>query len=223
MNYYKKKMKGEERVEKVKRNKRDIKVRMGGDIRTLTPEDFDKLKDQAPTTGEKFLLSLMLNTGMRYIEIQRYIESTKDIKTIKSIKDIKSGWFNEKRKMITLPSNATKTFTTRNVLLTPQFTVLLKSELERENPEIPIISYQTLDNRLKKWAIKADIEKRNIIAVKTFRKTWESWLVTANKSALLILPSMGHTSTTALNFYLSSGFTPEEKAEMIVRTEGWGE
>ena len=198
----------------MKKNRRDIKVRMYGKIRTLTPQDFDKLREQAPTYEEKFLLDLMLNTGMRYIELQRFIKSIKS-------KD-KDEWFDDKRKMITLPSNATKTYVSRNVLLTPEFTNVIKRELEREQ-EIPIISYQTLDNRLKKWAIKADIDKPHIIAVKTFRKTWESWLVTANKSVLKILPSLGHTSTVALNHYLTSGFTDEEKAEMIKRTAGWGE
>ena len=196
----------------MKKNKRDIKVRMGGIIRILTPVDFDKLRDQAPTSTEKFLLDMMLNTGMRYVELQRYIKSIENEK-----------WFDKKRNKIVLPSNATKTFVSRNVLLTPEFTNILSRELERDNPEIPLVTYQTLDNRLKRWAINADIETPNILAVKTFRKTWESWLVSANRNVLKILSSQGHSSTTALNFYLTCGFTKEEIDEMIERTRGWGE
>lgn len=223
MNSYKRKVKDDIIVDKVRKNRRDIKVRMGGEIRALTPEDFDKLREQAPSSEEKFLLDLMINTGMRYVELQRYIKSTGDIKIIKGIKDIKSGWFDYKRNKIVLPSNATKTFETRNVLLTPRFTDILKRELERKNTEMPIISYQTLDNRLKKWAIKGDIDKPHIIAVKTFRKSWESWLVSADKNVLKVLASQGHRSTIALDHYLTYGFTSEEKEEMIKRTEGWGE
>lgn len=204
----KKKKKGKKKIEI---NKRDKKVRMGGIIRTLTPQDFDKLREQAPSYSEKFLLDLMLNTGARYIELQRYIKSMGN-----------EEWFDEKRKLITLPSNATKTYTSRNILLTPTFTDVLKREIER-GQEIPIISFQTLDNRLKKWAKKANIDKPNIISVKTFRKTWESWLVTADKNVLKILASQGHSSTVALNHYLTSGFTDEEKEEMRQRTAGWGE
>lgn len=196
----------------MKKKSRDIKVRMGGIIRTLIPHDYDKLRDQAPSYSEKFLLDLMLNTGMRYVELQRYIKSIGN-----------EEWFDKKRKKITLPTIATKTFVSRNVLLTPEFTNTLKNELERDNPEIPLISFQTLDNRLKKWALQANIETPNIIAVKTFRKTWESWLVSADRNVLKILSSQGHSSTTALNFYLTSGFTKEEIDEMVERTRGWGE
>lgn len=190
---------------------RDIKVRMGGVIRTLTPQDYDKLRDQAPDFHQKFLLDLMLNSGMRYVELQRYIKSM-----------YKEQWFDEKRKKITLPTIATKTFVTRNVLLTPEFTNILKREIEREE-KVPLISFQTLDNRLKRWALKADIETPTIIATKTFRKTWESWLVSADRNVLKILSSQGHSSTTALNFYLTCGFTKEEIDEMVERTRGWGE
>ena len=196
----------------MKKNKRDIKVRMGGIIRILTPVDFDKLRDQAPTSTEKFLLDMMLNTGMRYVELQRYIKSIGNEK-----------WFDKKRNKIVLPSNATKTFVSRNVLLTPEFTNTLSRELERDNPEISLVTYQTLDNKLKRWALKADIETPNILAVKTFRKTWESWLVSANRNVLKILSSQGHSCITALNFYLTCGFIKEEIDEMVERTRGWGE
>lgn len=195
-------------------NKRDKKVRMGGIIRVLTPQEFDAVREQIKDYDQKFLLDLMLNTGMRYIELQRFVESINNKSELQ--------WFNKKRNMITLPSNATKTFQSRNVLLTSTFAEKLEQYIEIKG-EIAVISYQTLDNRLKRWAEKAEIDKPNIIAVKTFRKTWESWLVTADKNVLKILPSQGHTSTVALNHYLTSGFTDEEKAEMIKRTAGWGD
>lgn len=198
-----------------KKNKRDIKVRMGGILRVLTPLEFDKLIEQIPSYDQKFLLELMLNTGMRYVELQRFIES---------VNNNSDGlrWFDKKRNLILLPSNATKTYEPRRVLLTPTFAEKLYQYIELQG-KITVISYQTLDNRLKRWAKKANIENPNILAVKTFRKSIESWLVSADRNTLKILKSQGHNNVTALENYITLGFTEEEKAEMRKRTTGWGE
>ena len=198
--------------EKVIRDEK--KVRMGGMIRVLTPFDFDAIREQPKIYERKFLLDLMLHTGMRYVELQRFV------KNVNSNNDVK--WFDPERKLITLPSFATKTGKSRVVLLTPNFTTQLLQYIEIKG-EIDIIAYQSMDDNLKRWAKKAEIKDPSIIAVKTFRKTWESWLVTADKNVLKILKSQGHTNSTALEHYITIGFTPEEIAEIVKRTEGWGE
>ena len=187
---------------------------MGGMIRVLTPFDFDAIHEQPKIYERKFLLDLMLHTGMRYVELQRFV------KNVNSNNDVK--WFDPERKLITLPSFATKTGKSRVVLLTPNFTTQLLQYIEIKG-EIDIIAYQSMDDNLKRWAKKAEIKDPSIIAVKTFRKTWESWLVTADKNVLKILKSQGHTNSTALEHYITIGFTPEEIAEIVKRTDGWGE
>ena len=60
------------------------------------------------------------------------------------------------------------------------------------------------------------------LSVKTFRKTWESWLVVSYSHALpLIAMSQGHTLITAMNHYLNLPFTKEDVEEIKIRTAGW--
>jgi integrase len=153
---------------------------------------------------------------MRYKELQRFADNVNK----KNKNDKEFEWFDPKRNTITLPSFATKTDTQRTIILTPTFSKLLQQYIKIKG-EITIPTVQTMDDNLKRWAKKANIKNPNIIAVKTFRKTWESWLANSHKDALKILASQGHTDAVALKHYVMIGFTPDEISEMERMTEGW--
>ena len=176
-------------------------------MRVLDPAEYDAIKESIPKTKMQFQLDVMLNTGMRYVELQRFAKHPE--------------WHLPNKKLIYLPSKFTKTRKERNVLLTPIFNEKLKMFLGMGNI-LFFSSKATMGDNLKRWASKAGIDNPVNIAPKTLRKTWESWLVTADKNVLKILASQGHNSTTALMHYYTSGFTEKDKEEIIKRTEGWG-
>ena len=176
-------------------------------MRVLTPAEYNAIKAVAATPKMQFQLDAILNTGMLYVELQRFAKHPE--------------WHLPNRKLIYLPSKFTKTRKERNVLLTPIFNETLKMFLGMGNT-LYFSSKSTMGENLKRWAIKAKIDNPTNIAPKTLRKTWESWLVTANLSVMKILGSQGHNTATALTHYYISGFTPQEVEEIIKRTDGWG-
>ena len=176
-------------------------------MRVLTPAEYDAIKEVIEKPKMQFQLDVMLYTGMRYIELQRFTKHPE--------------WHLPNKKLIYLPSKFTKTRKERNVLLTPIFNETLKIFLGMGNT-LYFSSKSTMGENLKRWGAKAQIDNPTNIAPKTLRKTWESWLVTADKQMLKILASQGHNSTTALAHYYASGFTDRDKEEIVKRTEGWG-
>lgn len=176
-------------------------------LRVLTPSEYDAVKEAAVKPKTQFQLDVILNTGMRYVELQRFAKHPE--------------WHLPNKKLIYLPSKSTKTKKERNVLLSTEFNAMLKVFLGTGGI-LFFPSKATMGANLKRWASKAGIDNPDNIAPKTLRKTWESWLVTADKNVLKILASQGHNSTTALMHYYTSGFTEKDKEEIIRRTEGWG-
>ncbi len=59
-------------------------------------------------------------------------------------------------------------------------------------------------------------------SVKSFRKTWESWLVFYYPGKeILIAESQGHTSVIQFKHYLNMPFTDKDRLEMKDYVEGW--
>ena len=98
---------------------RDIKVRLGGINRVLKPSDFDRLREQPRSIDNETLLDLMLNSGMRYSEIERF---AKNINKYITDRNQDMWWFRRIDKKIDLPKTATKTGIARSVVLTDAFT-----------------------------------------------------------------------------------------------------
>lgn len=64
------------------------------------------------------------------------------------------------------------------------------------------------------------------VHVRSFRSSWESWLVTTrfnDEMALLnIINSIGHNRETAMTYYLATQFDKEDIDDMLKMTEGFG-
>lgn len=88
----------------------------------------------------------------------------------------------------------------------------------------PYPVYQVFDENLKRWVKKQGVELLNgiSISVKTFRKTWECWLVCSYPERIpLIAMSQGHTEIVAMNHYLNIPFSKEEIDAIKEKTAGW--
>jgi integrase len=84
-----------------------------------------------------------------------------------------------------------------------------------------IPSYPTIQENLRRWATASGISTESLSA-KTFRKTYESWLVFSfPEKSLSILQSTGHTQSVALSHYLNMPFTEKDKLEMSEYVTGW--
>ena len=181
-------------------------------IRILRPSEYDSLLEAIYRKNGKYhyreILNALLYTGMRYVELQRF--------------HAHPNWFDKKAKAIYLPPEASRkkkrTMRERWVYLSTQGIthvenfILYVDKLPRR---------ETLDNTIRLWGRNSGLGDKGF-SVKTFRKTWESWLVVSYPTALpLIAMSQGHTLFTAMEHYLNIPFTKEDIEEIKIRTAGW--
>lgn len=190
---------------------------LGFNDRILKPSEFNGIREQPKKYESKFILDLLLNTGMRFSELKRFVEN---------LNSENNGfeWFKPEEDTIILPKHATKTKRKREVFITPTFKTSLLQYMEIKG-HIHLPATTVMDDNLKRWAKKADIEDPTVIAIKTFRKTIESWLCFGGKNMIYVLSSQGHSNTVALQFYIKkiSKWSEEEKKDILKMTQGWGE
>lgn len=178
-------------------------------IRILTPREFDALHTAITKPDYKTLLTSALNTGMRYVELQR-LQSRQE-------------WLDPDRRCIHLPKEASRkkrrTMPDRYVYLCPP--IVLQMQLFFKVRLLPRI--QQWNTLLARWAIGAGIGKEGVSSKMT-RKTWECWLAVSYPDRLAqIAMNQGHTQLVALQHYLQMPFDAQEKVEIRNRTAGWME
>ena len=79
----------------------------------------------------------------------------------------------------------------------------------------------SLNESLQRWAKNSKLNTQGI-CLKTFRKTWESWLITSFPSQILqVCLSQGHNEITSLRHYAQMPFSESDKLEMKPYTSGW--
>ncbi len=181
-------------------------------IRILRPKEYDSLLEAIYRKNGKYhyreIINALLYTGMRYVELQRFMEH--------------KDWFDKRTRSIYLPPEASRkkkrTLRERYVYLSTQGLIHVENFILYVD-RLP--GRETLDNTLRLWGRKSELGD-NGISVKTFRKTWESWLVVSYPTAFpLIAMSQGHTLITAMEHYLNLPFTKEDVEEIKLRTAGW--
>ena len=173
-------------------------------VRILRPVEFETLRDAMDPNTRRICTSLLL-TGMRYAELQRFRENP--------------DWLDGK--FIYLPRGSMLKVKAkqreRAIRLSDMGKTLLPDlfQVPHPLPELP-----TLDMKLRR------LSKRILdgapINNKSFRKTWESWLVFYYPDkALQIALSQGHTTTTQYEHYLNIPFEEDDRKEMRKWVEGW--
>ena len=170
-------------------------------VRILRPDEYGQLRASLNPLRQ-LLVDGLLTTGMRYTEaqaLQGHIEWLEGqfIKTQskKSETKFKNRWIR---------------LSDYGRLCVPNFI---------KGSRLP--GRQALDESLKRWAIKAGLDPV-VICCKTFRKTWESWLVFYYPQHHLEIASrQGHTSTTQLAYYLDMPFSMTDRIKMKMWVDGW--
>ena len=175
--------------------------------RILTPSEYFRLRVAIPKTVLRMCIDVLCMTGMRYSESKAF--------------GTHPEWFDEGNRVIVVPAAYTKTRRNRNVHLTSRFAAELGMYL-RENKEIVFPDNVTMNRNLIRWL--EPIPDIGWVRAKTFRKTWESWLLAAGYDSLQVALSQGHTQTIQLNHYanMSARLKSEMDAVKAI-TAGWGE
>jgi len=185
--------------------------------RILTPGEAASIRRVISKPSNRALYDLMLYTGLRLEEVRQLAEHPEI--------------FDEERGSVVIRSGkARATQKTRNVILSDKGREAVRAFLEA--PKMPASSSAWQTNLIR-WCRAAGIaplpvradEGGNVygITVRTTRKTWESWLITAYPNrAVEIAMSQGHTESIAIKHYLNCNFTREEKAGIQEEVRGWG-
>lgn len=212
-------------------------------VRVLTPAEYEGLLKVITKDSLKKLVRVLLLTGMRYQEVLRLKSNCKgcfqpDRKVI-HFKSGKKAAANSERyihltregveaveaflsdERATYPGTQGMTI---NLMRWGQLAGLVAS------PELEGEIYQgKKDSKTGEVApvgYNEGLERKNVwgLSVKSFRKSWESWLaVTYPERLELIAASQGHLTGTALAHYLAVPFSPAEKEQIRTYTAGWME
>ena len=195
-----------------------LHTRKGTPLRVLRPDEYDLIRNAVDNEPTRLLMDLLLYTGMRYIELCRVAEH--------------QDWIREASRTIYLSNEAQLKVERKS----PDRFVHLSREgwsavslffMRVKDPKAELYSRRGFTKLLKTHAKTAGVSSEGLSA-KTFRKTYESWLVQSlviqgrQPSALsLIAQSFGHTETTAVSHYINLDFTALDIEKILVRTAGW--
>ena len=185
--------------------------------RVLTPGEADSIRRVISKPSNRALFDLMLYTGLRLEEVRQLVEHPEI--------------FDEERRLLVIKSGKAKASQrSRNVILSDKGVEAVRAFLQA--PKMPATSSAWQTNLIR-WSKIAGIsplpdrsgEGGNVygITVRTSRKTWESWLITAYPNrAVEIAMSQGHTESIAIKHYLNCNFTKDEKSGILNEVHGWG-
>jgi len=182
--------------------------------RILIPSEYEALRDNIPKTKHRIVVDTLLFTGMRYSELSMFSHNL--------------GWFDAKNRAIVLPWWTTKTERERVIHLTPAFTKSLDDSIRwlkghDETLEVPGIRSMARD--LRRWHCMNDGDGHPLPAPtpKTFRKTWESWLLASGYSSMAVALSQGHSELISYGHYANLDPRLKSEMEQVKKlTEGWG-
>jgi len=178
------------------------------DVRIFRPSECRMFIDAIPKVAYRATFKALLYSGMRYIEMQRFQKHPE--------------WFDGD--FIHLPIMAIRKKKRKQlerwVRLNSTGKEIISNFLHNKDVK-PLPDYKTWRDNLKRWAKRSGIDPVKL-GPKTTRKTWESWLVFYYEEKLIvILKSMGHTKTTAIDHYVNLPFTEQDKRDMKAFVEGW--
>ncbi len=173
-------------------------------VRILRPIEWEQLREKMDIDTKKICTSLLV-TGMRYAELERFRENP--------------NWL--EGQFIYLPRGSMLKVKAkqkeRNIRLSDMGRTIISDLFTAPHP---LPSLPALDMKLRRLSLR--ILEGTPANNKTFRKTWESWLVYyyPDKS-LQIAMSQGHTTITQYEHYLDMPFTEDDRKEMRKWVEGW--
>ncbi|MFW6145482.1 MAG: site-specific integrase [bacterium] len=175
--------------------------------RVLRPSEFKKLLSAIPSKKNQLIVQAMLYSGMRFVELKRLMNNPNWL--------MSSGF-------VYLPKEASRKARRKQV----ERWVRLNKKGYRVIRQLLRSKYrlatrQSYNEMLKLWAKKAGIGATGM-CVKTFRKTLESWLVSAYPERILeITLSQGHNELTSVRHYLNMPFDENDKKSILKFLNKW--
>ena len=171
--------------------------------RILTPSEYEALRKNTPKYSHRLIIDSLLFTGARYSELKWVFANLTSFDPI--------------NRAIKLPGKATKTKKARVIHLTPTYTKTL-DDFVRSGQELKIPDQVSMNRNLKRWS--------NVIerppTVKTFRKTWESWLLFVGFHSMPVALSQGHKEIISYDHYANLDPRLKSEVDKVKRyTEGW--
>ncbi len=174
--------------------------------RVLRPIEVDTMLEKA-SPKLRLRIQVFLYTAARYAELQRLTYN-------KNWFDGKSIHFPEFKVKRTM-----RGMRDRYVHLSYLGQEAVRFWLNSEDPRLP--KYQNIDESIKVLALHCHIDP-TALSVKTFRKTYESWLIHMfPERTIAILQSTGHTENIATAHYINLPFDDEDVLRMKKHVEGW--
>jgi len=196
-------------------------------VRILTPREYESLINQIKKASLANLVRVLMLTGMRYEEVLR----------LKANPD----HFNESNRSVWVRSGKLKAKSPeRYVPLTDAGTRAVKAFLDDDRATYPGTAMMSVN--LCTWAKSAGLtpildgqmkdlsganvgkERKNVygMSVKTFRRTWENWLLTIYPDRIMdIMKSQGHEVTTSAIHYAGAVFSADDVELIRKYVSGW--
>lgn len=169
-------------------------------VRILRPSEYKIIRGSLKRDKQILLDSLLL-TGLRYVEFERLW--------------VNPQWFDGN--FIHLPEYAQGKVKRKQKERWVRLSIMGKTIL----PQFFELKYIPTQIALDKW-LKYNFPDLEGLCVKSFRKTWESWLLsTYPERSLEIALSQGHTELTQLKHYANLPFLDKDKEEMKEFVLGW--
>jgi len=196
-------------------------------IRILTPREYEALLQQITKPSLVKLVKVLLLTGMRYEEVLRLKANPEPFSEAD-----RSVWVRSGKMQAKSPE--------RYVPLTEAGAQAVKEFLADERTTYPSTSVMSIN--LSSWADKAGLvpildcqlrglskanagkTRRNLtgMSVKTFRRTWENWLLTLYPDRVMdIMKSQGHDVATSSEHYCGAVFSAEDVEKIREYVAGW--
>lgn len=170
----------------------------------MRPVEWETLREALDPEMRRLCTAHLL-TGMRYAELSRFRENL--------------SWFDGK--FIHVPKGAMLKRMARqrerDIHLSDMGTTLVPDLFQVQTPLPSLPSFDMSLRRLSRRVLEG-----HPVNNKSFRKTWESWLVFYYPSrAIDIALSQGHTTATQYAYYVNTPFTEDDRKQMRKWVEGW--
>lgn len=183
----------------------------------LRPSEYYEIRSRC-NRKYQIIFDLLLYTGMRYEELVR----------LKNHKE----WIDFKNKRIYLPGGegqkkVKRRSVSRVIRLSNQGVKALEGLFDVELPSKAVVDqyiYRKFRNivPLQKIEVNGKTYYNHPFSLKTFRKTWESWLLYYYEGReSFIAQSQGHTVDIQFKDYFAGSLSEKDKIDMKPYVEGW--
>ena len=173
--------------------------------RILRAEEAQGILDGCFSDEGRIKFRTLLRTGLRYVEAQRF--------------QLHPEWTDGR--FIYLPEEAVGKQLRRQLERWVRLTPAAAEDIKEFMRLRPLPTWEAWGRGLKRWAQLSGMDPIGL-SPKTTRKTWEAWLTLLHPERQVeISMNQGHTTGTAMKYYLNLPFLEEERERIKPWIEGY--